>query len=79
MTSVGGLANSFTQIDQPARADHSYLSASDKCYYLGEYATGEGSKLRETNQLIYNLPNLLRSATRRILMPSSIFSGSASR
>ncbi len=43
------------QITKLEITDHYYLSTDDKCYYLDEYAVGQGYKYSKFNQLIFNL------------------------
>jgi hypothetical protein len=45
----------LTKIDDLTRSDHSYLSAADDCYFLGEYTARTGFAFSTTNQLIFNL------------------------
>jgi len=55
MTSAGTFPNRLTEIDDLSRPDHSYLSAEDNCYFLGEYSAHKGFAFSATNQLIINL------------------------
>jgi hypothetical protein len=55
MTSAGTyLPRRFTQIDDLTRPDHSYLTAEDVCYFLGEYTARKGYAFSKTNDLILN-------------------------
>lgn len=42
-------------IDELTRRDHTFLSAEDECYYLGEYTARAGYAFSTTNDLIQNL------------------------
>jgi predicted amidophosphoribosyltransferase len=42
-------------LDDSARIDHPYLTATDRCWYLAEYISGPGYKAGHINQLISNL------------------------
>jgi hypothetical protein len=55
MISGGTFPNRLTEIDDLSRPDHSYLSAADNCYFLGEYTARKGFAFSVTNQLIINL------------------------
>jgi hypothetical protein len=44
----------FSKIDDITRADHSYLTPDDDCYYLREYTSRAGFTFSETNDLIQN-------------------------
>ena len=48
-------AAGITKIDDLTRPDHSYLTAADVCYFLGEYTARKGFAFSATNQLIFNL------------------------
>ena len=54
MTSDSIFPESWIDIDEWIREDHYYLSASDKCYCLGEYTARRGYSYSPTNNLIYN-------------------------
>jgi hypothetical protein len=49
------LQTRLTKIDALTRADHTFLSPEDECYYLGEYTARKGFSFSETNNLINNL------------------------
>jgi predicted amidophosphoribosyltransferase len=55
MISGGTFPHRLTEIDDLSRPDHSYLSAADDCYFLGEYTARKGFAFSSTNQLILNL------------------------
>ena len=55
MTSASTSLPRLTKIDDLTRPDHSYLSAADDCYFLGEYTARKGFAFSTTNQLIFNL------------------------
>jgi hypothetical protein len=42
------------RIDESLIPDHVYLTNSDKCYFIGEYASGQGFSYSEMNQVINN-------------------------
>jgi hypothetical protein len=42
-------------LDDCARIDHPYLTATDRCWYLSEYVSGPGYRGGRVNQLISNL------------------------
>jgi hypothetical protein len=44
----------FTEIDELTRGDHSYLTADDRCWFLGEYEARKGWQHSATNNLIQN-------------------------
>jgi len=48
------LPRRFTLIDDLVRPDHSYLTADDICYFLGEYTARKGYAFSLTNDLILN-------------------------
>jgi len=48
------LPQRFTLIDDLTRLDHSYLTADDICYFLGEYTARKGYAFSRTNDLILN-------------------------
>ena len=52
--SQSSLPRWLTKVDAAA-PDHWYLTASDDCYFLGEYTAGTGYQGSPTNQLIFNL------------------------
>ena len=58
-TSGDTFPNRFTSIDSLTRPDHSYLTDSDRCYYLGEYTARQGFAYSQTNQLILNFKKSL--------------------
>lgn len=43
------------QIDEKILHEHSCLESSDRCYILGEYASGQGFQYSDMNQVINNL------------------------
>lgn len=45
----------LSKIDDLTRRDHTFLEASDECFYLGEYNARKGYQFSGTNQLIFNL------------------------
>lgn len=47
--------HNLTEIDALTRPDHSYLTESDRCYFLGEYTARKGYAYSDTNNLILNL------------------------
>ena len=55
MTSGSTFPRRLTKIDDLTRPDHSYLSATDQCYFLGEYTARRGYAFSATNHLIFNL------------------------
>jgi hypothetical protein len=55
MTSAGTFPQRLTKIDDLTRPDHSYLTAADVCYFLGEYTARKGFAFSTTNNLIINL------------------------
>jgi hypothetical protein len=44
----------LTRIDELTRSDHSYLTATDECWFLREYTAGAGYAHSATNDLISN-------------------------
>lgn len=54
MTSGSTFPQRLTKIDDLARPDHSYLTAVDQCYFLGEYTARKGYAFSATNNLILN-------------------------
>ena len=55
MTSGSIFPRRLTKIDDLTRPDHSYLTAADVCYFLGEYTARKGFAFSATNHLIFNL------------------------
>ena len=55
MTSASAFPRRLTKIDDLTRPDHSYLTAADDCYFLGEYTARKGFAFSATNHLIFNL------------------------
>ena len=55
MTSASTFPRRLTKIDDLTRADHSYLTTADACYFLGEYTARKGYAFSPTNRLIFNL------------------------
>ena len=72
--SQSSLPRQLTKVDAAA-PDHWYLTASDECYFLGEYTAGTGYQGSPTNQLIFNLK---KSVDRRGL-PDWHYKGQAIR
>lgn len=54
MTSANTSSPRLTKIDDLTRPDHSYLTPTDDCYFLGEYTARKGYAFSATNQLILN-------------------------
>jgi hypothetical protein len=54
MTSASSFPLRLTKIDDLTRSDHSYLTAADDCYFLGEYTARKGFAFSATNRLILN-------------------------
>ena len=54
MTSASTFPLRLTKIDDLTRPDHSYLTAADDCYFLGEYTARKGYAFSATNQLVLN-------------------------
>ena len=54
MTSANRFPQRWTRIDELQRQDHSYLTAEDACYYLGEYTARAGYGYSLSNNLISN-------------------------
>lgn len=54
MTSASTFPLRLTKIDDLTRPDHSYLSATDDCYFLGEYTARQGFAFSAANNLILN-------------------------
>jgi len=52
----------LTEIDDLSRPDHSWLSPTDRCLFLGEYTARKGFSFSATNHLILNFK---KSADRR--------------
>jgi hypothetical protein len=44
----------LTKLDELTRPDHSYLTAEDDCFFLGEYTARGGYSFSDTNQLVLN-------------------------
>lgn len=44
----------LSEIDELTRREHSYLSESDACYFIGEYTARGGHGASDTNNLILN-------------------------
>ena len=53
-TSGSTLPQRLTKIDDLTRPDHSYLTAEDDCYFIGEYTARRGFAFSSTNNLILN-------------------------
>lgn len=43
------------QIDEKILSEHSCLEPTDRCFFLGEYASGQGFQYSDMNQVINNL------------------------
>jgi hypothetical protein len=54
MTSGSTLPQRLTKIDDLSRPDHSYLTAEDECYFIGEYTARKGYAFSSRNNLILN-------------------------
>ena len=54
MTSGATFPQRLTKVDELIRPDHSYLTADDTCYFLGEYSARKGYAFSPTNQLVLN-------------------------
>ena len=54
MTSDVAFPDRLTEIDELTRPDHSWLTADDRCYFLGEYTARQGYAYSPTNDLILN-------------------------
>lgn len=54
MTSASIFPQRLTKVDALTLPDHSYLTAADDCYFLGEYTARKGHSFSETNNLILN-------------------------
>lgn len=54
MTSDVAFPDRLTEIDELTRPDHSWLTADDRCYFLGEYTARQGYAYSPTNSLILN-------------------------
>lgn len=54
MTSGATFPQRLTKVDELIRPDHSYLTAADTCYFLGEYSARKGYAFSPTNQLVLN-------------------------
>ena len=54
MTSGATFPQRLTRVDDLIRPDHSYLTAADTCYFLGEYSARTGYAFSPTNQLVLN-------------------------
>jgi len=54
MTSGSTFPQRLTKIDDLTRPDHSYLTADDECYFLGEYTARKGFAFSPTNNLVLN-------------------------
>ena len=52
--SQSSLPRRLTKVDAVA-PDHWHLTASDECYFLGEYTARTGYRGSPTNQLVLNL------------------------
>ena len=55
--SNGTFPRRFTKVDDLTRADHSYLTETDACYFIGEYTARKGFSYRATNNLVLNFKN----------------------
>jgi hypothetical protein len=54
MTSSSTFPRRLTKIDDLIRPDHSYLTDSDTCYFLGEYTARKGFAFSPGNNLVLN-------------------------
>jgi hypothetical protein len=54
MTSASIFPLRLTKVDDLARPDHTYLTATDDCYFLGEYTARKGYAFSPANNLILN-------------------------
>jgi predicted amidophosphoribosyltransferase len=54
MKSGSTLPQRLTKIDDLSRPDHTYLTAADDCYFIGEYTARRGFAFSSTNNLILN-------------------------
>jgi hypothetical protein len=54
MTSNSTFLLRLTQVDALTLPDHSYLTADDACFFLGEYTARGSYQESKTNNLIYN-------------------------
>ena len=54
MTSSNTFPQKWTKIDDLLRNDHSYLTADDHCFFLGEYTARRGYSYSTTNNVILN-------------------------
>lgn len=54
MTSNGTFPQRLTKVDELTRPDHSYLTATDTCYFFGEYSARKGFAYSQTNNLVLN-------------------------
>ncbi len=54
MTSATTFPRRLTKIDDLTRPDHTYLTAGDRCYFLGEYTARKGYAFSATNNLVLN-------------------------
>jgi hypothetical protein len=54
MISRSDFPHRLTEIDDLTRSDHSFLTANDRCYFLGEYTARKRYTFSATNDLILN-------------------------
>jgi hypothetical protein len=54
MTSASTFPLRLTKVDDLARPDHTYLTAADDCYFLGEYTARKSYAFSPANNLILN-------------------------
>jgi hypothetical protein len=54
MTSSTTFPLRLTKIDALTLPDHSYLTATDNCYFLGEYTARKGYAFSATNGVVLN-------------------------
>ena len=54
MISGSTLPQRLTKIDDLSRPDHTYLTAADDCYFIGEYTARRGYAFSSTNNLVLN-------------------------
>ena len=65
MTSRNTSVSRLLTVDDWNRGDHSYLSDSDECFYLGDYAAGAGFRHSPINNWISNLKKSVALRTTR--------------
>jgi hypothetical protein len=60
MTSGSTFPQRLTKVDALTLPDHSYLTAADECYFLGEYTARGGYSFSATNDLVLNFKKSVR-------------------